>query len=75
MTLFSSLATLVTLVAFVIDMVLFGIVRNRLRKEGITAAYGNANWLTLGALVALLVGFCVGSCGVFGSYRRKREAY
>jgi hypothetical protein len=45
MTLLAALATLVPLVIFVIDMVLFGIARNRLRDNGIPAQYGNANWL------------------------------
>ncbi|KAF8070005.1 actin cortical patch SUR7/pH-response regulator pali [Lyophyllum atratum] len=74
MTLLSGLAMIVTLVAFVIDMVLFGIVRNRLRNADIPAQYGNANWLTLGALIALLLGFCASACGVFGRYRRRKEA-
>lgn len=66
----AALATLVTLVAWVIDMVLFGIARHRLRNDGYSAQYGNANWLTLGALIALVMGFCLGACGVFGRYRR-----
>lgn len=75
MTLLSGLAALVTLVVFIIDMVLFGIVRNRYRDENIPAQYGNANWLTLGALVALLIGFCASACGSFGRYRRSRATY
>ena len=71
MTVFASLATIVTLVAWVIDMALFGIARHRYRDAGVPANYGNANWLTLGALVALLLGFCLGACGVFGRYRRR----
>jgi len=74
MTLLSGLAALVTLVIFVIDMVLFGIVRHKYREEGVAANYGNANWLTLGALVALLVGFCAAACGSFGRYRKSRSA-
>ncbi|KAF9257811.1 pali-domain-containing protein [Marasmius fiardii PR-910] len=71
MALLSGLATLVALVVWVIDMVLFGIARNRFRDQGIPAQYGNANWLVLGALVALLLGFCTSACGIFGSYRRR----
>ncbi|KAG6887464.1 hypothetical protein C0995_015064 [Termitomyces sp. Mi166 len=74
MSLLAGLAMLVTLVAFVLDMVLFGITRNRIRDAGIPAQYGNANWLTLGALVALLLGFCASACGVFGRYRRRKES-
>lgn len=86
MSILSFITTLVVLVAWVIDMVLFGIVRDRIRSNftnssstdlgvsgGSVAQYGNANWLTLGALVALFLGFCVGFCGIFGSYRTNRR--
>jgi hypothetical protein len=72
MTVFSALAAIVTLVIFVIDMVLFGIARSRYRDEDVPAQYGNANWMVLGALVALIIGFCASACGVFGRYRRRR---
>jgi len=75
MALAALLAFLVTLVAWVIDMVLFGIERNRIRHPGISAQYGNANWLTLGALVALALSFCLGACGSFGRYRSRRNEY
>jgi len=67
------LATLSTLVAWVIDMALFGIVRDQVKDNGGQAMYGNATWMTLGALVALILGGCAGLCGVFGRYRRKRS--
>jgi len=89
MSLSAALAFIVTLVIFIIDMVLFGIARNRYKAADIPAqckcylcpmfldhlvltfsSDGNANWLTLGALIALLLGFCVGICGSFGRYRR-----
>lgn len=73
MALLASFATIVTLVIFVIDMVLWGIARNKIRDAGIPAQYGNANWLTVGALVALLLGACTGVCGSFGRYRRRRD--
>ncbi|KAF9010710.1 hypothetical protein BDQ17DRAFT_1299266 [Cyathus striatus] len=73
MTLLSGLALLATLVAWVIDMALFGIARHRYREDGIPAQYGNANWLTLGALVALMLGFCASACGVFGRYSPRRR--
>lgn len=73
MTLLAGLALLTTFVAWVIDMILFGIGRQRYRDAGEKAQYGNANWLTLGALVALLLAFCTSACGVFGHYRRKRD--
>lgn len=72
MALCSSLAALVTLVAFVLDIVLFTIARHEFRKLGWSSEYGNAIWLTLGALGALLLGFCTSTIGIFGSYRRRR---
>ncbi|VDC03584.1 unnamed protein product [Peniophora sp. CBMAI 1063] len=74
MALFSALAMLTTVVAWVLAMVLFSIAKHEYRKEGLSADYGNALWLVLGAMVALFVGFCTSACGVFGSYRR-RNAY
>ena len=73
MTLLSGLALLATFIVFIIDMILFGIARQRYRNAGQIAQYGNANWLTLGALVALLLGFCASACGVFGRYSRKQQ--
>jgi hypothetical protein len=73
MTLLSALALLATLVVWVIDMILFGIARQHYRSAGTPAQYGNGNWLTLGALVALLLGFCTSACGIFGRYRRRRD--
>ncbi|KAL0578418.1 hypothetical protein V5O48_003568 [Marasmius crinis-equi] len=75
MTLLSGLAAIITLVVWVIDMVLFGITRNRFRDQGIPSQYGNGNWLVLGALIALMLGFCSSACGIFGSYRKRRAAY
>lgn len=73
MTILAGLATLITFIAWVIDMILFGIARQRYRNDGDSAQYGNANWLTLGALIALLLGFCASACGMFGGYRRRRD--
>jgi hypothetical protein len=75
MTLTSGVAALLTFVAWVIDMALFGIARTRFRGDGLQAQYGNANWLTLGALIALLMGFCASACGVFGRYGKRRDTY
>ncbi|CAE6437345.1 hypothetical protein ACGC1H_004426 [Rhizoctonia solani] len=71
MSLAAALATLCTLVVFVIDMVLWGIARNRIRDEGANANYGNANWMVAGALAALLLGFCSSVIGSCGRYRRR----
>jgi len=73
MTLLAGLALLTTFVAWVIDMILFGIARQRYRDDSQRAQYGNANWLALGAFVALLLGFCASAFGIFGRYRRRRD--
>ncbi|KZT00850.1 pali-domain-containing protein [Laetiporus sulphureus 93-53] len=75
MSLVSALACLVTLVVWIIEMSLFGIARNHVRERGGYAQYANANWLVLGALIALFLGFFASLCGIFGSYRSKRAAY
>lgn len=71
MTLTSGLAGLATLVAWVIDMALFGIARKHFKDQGFSATYGNANWITLGALGALVLAFITSTVGIFGTYRRK----
>lgn len=75
MSLLAALALLCTLVAWVISMALFGIARSHIRSDGGQAQYGNANWIGVGALGALLIGFCTAACGVFGHYRRHRAYY
>lgn len=75
MTLLSSLAFIVTLVVWVIEMALFGIARSHVRDRGAYAEYANANWLVLGALVALFLAFFASLCGTFGSYRSRRAVY
>jgi hypothetical protein len=57
MALSSALAALVTFIAFILDIALFSIARHEFRKFGWSSQYGNAMWMTLGALVALLLGF------------------
>jgi hypothetical protein len=73
MTVLASLATVVTLFVFVIDLALFGIVRRRFRNEGVPAQYGNATWITLGALVALLMASCTSAVGICGRYRGRNR--
>ncbi|CDO76185.1 hypothetical protein BN946_scf185037.g8 [Trametes cinnabarina] len=75
MTLVSALAFVVCLVAWVLEMVLFGVARDHMRDRGINATWGNANWLVLGALVSLFLAFFASLCGVFGRYGRRRSAY
>ena len=73
MMLVSALAFLVTLVVWVVEMVLFGVARDRMRDRGLAASWGNANWLVLGALVALFLAFFASLCGSFGRYGRRRN--
>ena len=75
MTLVSAVAFLVTLVVWIIEMALFGIARDHVRDNGGVADYENANWLVLGALIALFLAFFSSLCGIFGSYRSRRAAY
>ncbi|EMD37503.1 hypothetical protein CERSUDRAFT_83243 [Gelatoporia subvermispora B] len=73
MTLLSALAFLVCLVAWVDEMVLFGIARHHVRERGGSANWGNANWLVLGALVSLFIAFFASLCGSFGPYSNRRR--
>ncbi|KAF8329303.1 pali-domain-containing protein [Amanita rubescens] len=75
MTLVTGLAAITTLVAWIIDMSLFGVARTQFRNQGYSAQYGNANWLTLGALIALLLGFVASTVGIFGRYKRRDHNY
>ncbi|TRM69608.1 hypothetical protein BD626DRAFT_15346 [Schizophyllum amplum] len=62
MILLAALATLVTVIAWILSMVLFGTVRSRFRDQDIDATWGNANWLGLAALVSL-------TCGLYAALR------
>ena len=73
MTLSAALATLVTLIVFVIDMTLWGIAKGKINRDTpYDAKWGNANWMVLGAFVSLLLGSCTGLFGACGNYRRRR---
>lgn len=75
MSITASIAVIVTLVAFIVDMILFEIIRSRIRSdtEGNKAKLGNAIWMTLAALIALMLGTCTAACGSFGRYRHRRR--
>jgi len=76
MTLSAALAAVLTFVLFVIDMTLWGIAKHRIDHDsdgGYSASWGNAEWLTLGAFVALCLSFCLGICGSFGRYRHRER--
>lgn len=78
MTIIAFLALLVTLVAVGIDLALWIIMRRLLNDNGFNAMLGNANWLTIGALAALILGTCTaacGSCGRFATGRMGGEKY
>jgi hypothetical protein len=56
----SPLALVFAFIAWIIDLVLFNIVRHSIKHRGpvgSTAKYGNAIWMTLGAVVSLLVAY------------------
>ncbi len=71
-------ALLGALLALAIDLALWIIIRNRVRAAGFIASLGNANWLTVGAVAALILGTCTaacGSCGRFATGRMGGEKY
>jgi len=68
MALFSSLATLFTFLAFILDLALFTIARNEFLKSGWSSQYGNAMWLAMGALAVLALGFYFSTLDVVRSY-------
>lgn len=75
--LFAFFAFLVTLVAFIVDSVLFVTARTRINNDigGSPASLSNAYWITLAALVSLLLAAFTVCCGSMTARRRKaREA-
>jgi len=72
MTLTSGVAFLLTLIAWIVDMSLFGLARNRYR-DFMTAQYGNAIWMTMGALISLFLASIFACCGVLGNYRNRQK--
>ncbi|PFH53730.1 hypothetical protein AMATHDRAFT_45197 [Amanita thiersii Skay4041] len=67
----SSVAAFIIIIAWIIQITLFTIARTELRNQGFQAEYGYAIWITLVALVTLLIGFCAAVVGIFGRYKRK----
>ncbi|OWZ52006.1 hypothetical protein J007_02060 [Cryptococcus neoformans] len=74
MALCSALGLIVTLVVFVIDMVLWNIVKNHARDGGVQATLGNANWFTVAALASLFLSMCTSVCGACGRFANGRMA-
>jgi len=74
MAIFALFAAFLTLVIFVIDMVLWNIVKERITSAGYSATLGNANWLTIGAFGALALATCTSLCGACGRFATGRMA-
>ncbi|RSH91451.1 hypothetical protein EHS25_009750 [Saitozyma podzolica] len=74
MGLFATLGAFTALVIFVIDMVLWNITKNEVSSAGGSATLGNANWLTVGATVALFLAMCTSFCGACGRFATGRAA-
>ncbi|CDZ97306.1 Actin cortical patch SUR7/pH-response regulator PalI [Phaffia rhodozyma] len=70
----SLLALLVTGVAWIINMIAFGIARNRVRNAGGQASYENGEWILLGAFASLILASFFAVCGSFGRFRSDRGA-
>lgn len=76
MAILSFFGALAGLVVFVIDMVLWNVLKNRLLDAGYQAKLGNANWLTVAAVAAMILAMCAsffGACGRFATGRSAGE--
>ncbi|KAK9898442.1 pali-domain-containing protein [Cystobasidium minutum MCA 4210] len=71
--LFSFFAFLVALVAFIVDSVLFVTARTRINNDiaGSPASLSNAYWMTLAAVISLLLAAFTVCCGSMTARRRK----
>lgn len=71
------LSAVAATIVFVIDVVLIPIARQKVEeatKNALTVAFGNAAWMTLGAVVALwlgVIGASIVACGCFGCGKRR----
>ncbi|WOO81003.1 pH-response regulator protein palI/RIM9 [Vanrija pseudolonga] len=74
MSVFAFLGAFIGLVVFVIDMVLWNVLKNRLHDADISAKLGNANWLTVAAVFALFLSTCTAMLGAFGRFATGRAA-
>lgn len=78
MSLTSFLALLAGLVVLGCDLALWIILRNHFNDNGASAKLGNALWITVGAVAALILATCTaacGSCGRFATGRMGGEKY
>jgi multisubunit Na+/H+ antiporter MnhC subunit len=71
----STVTALATLIVWVMDMIVFGIARDDYRKQGISANYGAAPWMVLGAFLALVLGSASAGYIALRSYRVTRKVY
>ncbi|BEI84252.1 hypothetical protein CcaverHIS002_0408560 [Cutaneotrichosporon cavernicola] len=78
MAIFSFLGAMAGLVAFVIDMVLWNVLKNRVVEAGYHASLGIANWFTVAGVAAMILAMCAsffGACGRFATGRAAGEKY
>ena len=73
MTSIATLTFILTLLAWICEIILFSLARSRIQDAGLNASLGNANWIALGGLISLLFTVFTGFCGSFGRYRRKQN--
>src|ERR1700733_8014400 len=63
-----SLALLFIVIAFIVDVILFNLIGERIRADGYSAHLGSATWMTLAALILVVLGIGAAGCGAFGYY-------
>lgn len=70
-----SLAVAVTTIAFLVDVIVVGILKGKVRDDTdglVLLNYGNAVWLTLVAAIALWLAIIGACCGVFQRRRKSK---
>lgn len=63
-----SLALVLIVIAFAIDIILFNLIGERIRADGYSAHLSSATWLTLSALIITALAICASVLGAFGDY-------
>ncbi|KAL7409034.1 SUR7/PalI family-domain-containing protein [Mrakia frigida] len=70
------LAALIVWISWIINIILFSLVRKRLSSytnNQLQASYGPALWIQLAAAILLLIATCFTCVGTLGSYRQRRR--
>ncbi|KAF8323376.1 pali-domain-containing protein [Clavulina sp. PMI_390] len=67
-----SIALFFVTIAFAVDLILFDLVAERIRADGYQASLGPATWITLAALIVLVLGCMSAVHGTFGNYHDGR---